>query len=379
MRLGADAWSYSILTLLGALCYTPLAENVLKDVHADRCLDEFFPENRSGFPALLSCLGLHSEAVEVGVQAGVHAHAFLDGWGGKRLRLVDTWRSPGDALSSQGRQMFYVDIANVNGPDAGKQHKAQCEARLSDELASGRAELVNLDSIAAASGIADGELDFVYLDARHDFAGVVADVRAWWPKVKVGGIFAGHDFVDGEFPEGDFFWISALHAVLPELTNYTYVTREKNRYPSFFVIKSAAFADIAVREIETEKLTRRLYSERSRYLKLWTMAREDAGLQAAGFLPLCRERCGEDCQARGRAFTPTRTAGSTLRPFACGLDEPREAAESSLRAPARSDSCGAEMLLDIQAYMGVCSERCDVTCQQREKLFRYLGEEMQSV
>ena len=25
----------------------------------------------------------------------------------------------------------------------------------------------------------------------------------------------GHDFVDGEFPEGDFFWISALEEVLP--------------------------------------------------------------------------------------------------------------------------------------------------------------------
>ena len=36
------------------------------------------------------------------------------------------------------------------------------------------------------------------------FAGVVSDIHAWWPKVKVGGVFAGHDFVDGEFPEGDY-------------------------------------------------------------------------------------------------------------------------------------------------------------------------------
>ena len=48
------------------------------------------------------------------------------------------------------------------------------------------------ESTAAAAGMANSSLDFVYLDARHDFMGVVADIQAWWPKVKVGGVFAGH-------------------------------------------------------------------------------------------------------------------------------------------------------------------------------------------
>merc|ERR1711907_912810 len=106
-------------------------------------------------------------------------------------------------------------------------------------------------------------------DARHDFAGVVADIRAWWPKVRMGGIFAGHDFVDGEFPEGDFFWISALRSVLPGIEAHTYVTKETNRYPSFFVIKTEALAKIAPLVVEAEVVSRKLYAERSRYFKLW--------------------------------------------------------------------------------------------------------------
>lgn len=29
----------------------------------------------------------------------------------------------------------------------------------------------------------DGYFDFIYLDARHDYGGVVEDLHAWWPKV----------------------------------------------------------------------------------------------------------------------------------------------------------------------------------------------------
>lgn len=41
----------------------------------------------------------------------------------------------------------------------------------------------------------DGFFDFIYVDARHDFKGVYADIEAYWPKLKVGGIMAGHDYV----------------------------------------------------------------------------------------------------------------------------------------------------------------------------------------
>lgn len=54
--------------------------------------------------------------------------------------------------------------------------------------------VVEGSSIAAAMGYADRSLDFVFLDAGHLEDEVIEDIRAWLPKVKSGGILAGHDF-----------------------------------------------------------------------------------------------------------------------------------------------------------------------------------------
>jgi predicted O-methyltransferase YrrM len=48
-------------------------------------------------------------------------------------------------------------------------------------------------SWAAARRYADASLDFVFIDAAHDTASVLKDLEAWWPKIKPGGILAGHD------------------------------------------------------------------------------------------------------------------------------------------------------------------------------------------
>jgi hypothetical protein len=50
-----------------------------------------------------------------------------------------------------------------------------------------------LSSMEASACYENESLDFVFIDASHDFASVLADLRAWWPKVKPGGTLAGHD------------------------------------------------------------------------------------------------------------------------------------------------------------------------------------------
>lgn len=324
---------------------------------AEQCLASYFPQSRAGLPDLLNCLGLLGEAVEVGVQAGVHARDFLQNWQGRHLRLVDLWSAQTDSQAN----LFYVDIANVHGDSVRKQHRSHCESRLEEWLRSGRATVINLDSQLAASQIEDGAIDFVYLDARHDFAGVVADIRAWWPKVRTGGVFAGHDFVDGEFPEGDFFWISALQEVLPAVKLQTHIILEENRYPSFFIIKSENLSRETPRAIDAEAGTQRLYASQSQYFSLW---RHGAGeSQTLGFVQGCQELCSKDCTKRVGQFTPTRSAGSTLRPFACG----KEASE---------EACAVEVAVNVEAYKAVCLERCNVTCDQRQDLFSTFGDQI---
>merc|ERR1712098_221591 len=46
--------------------------------------------------------------------------------------------------------------------------------------------------------IPDNSLDFIYIDARHDYKAMAEDLEWMWPKLKEDGIFAGHDFVDAD-------------------------------------------------------------------------------------------------------------------------------------------------------------------------------------
>ena len=35
----------------------------------------------------------------------------------------------------------------------------------------------------------------MYVDALHDRVGVLRDLEAWWPKLRAGGVMAGHDYM----------------------------------------------------------------------------------------------------------------------------------------------------------------------------------------
>jgi predicted O-methyltransferase YrrM len=51
-----------------------------------------------------------------------------------------------------------------------------------------------MTSLEAAQLFADGSLDFVYIDASHEYEDVKADIQAWLPKMKRNAILSGDDF-----------------------------------------------------------------------------------------------------------------------------------------------------------------------------------------
>jgi predicted O-methyltransferase YrrM len=51
-----------------------------------------------------------------------------------------------------------------------------------------------MTSLEAAGLYKDNSLDFVLLDASHTYEDVKADIQAWLPKIKSGGILAGDDY-----------------------------------------------------------------------------------------------------------------------------------------------------------------------------------------
>jgi predicted O-methyltransferase YrrM len=120
---------------------------------------------------------------EIGVQAGVYAELLCQRIKGVRLYAVDSWQP-------------YVRHEERVTADQSEALYAEAVGR----LARYRVTIMRSDSLAAARSVDDESLDFVYLDSDHEFSAVVADLAAWVPKVKPGGIVAGHDFIKRENP-----------------------------------------------------------------------------------------------------------------------------------------------------------------------------------
>ena len=150
--------------------------------------------NRDAFGEFLNQQGLDGEGVEVGVGRGGFTATILGKWHGKRLHGVDPWSE----MSEDGK---YVDIANV--PQAQHEQNYQETQRRLHPFGD-RCAIHRQTSRQAAAGFRDRSLDFVYLDARHYREALLEDLELWAPKIRPGGILAGHDYLDGTLPSGRF-------------------------------------------------------------------------------------------------------------------------------------------------------------------------------
>lgn len=62
-------------------------------------------------------------------------------------------------------------------------------------------------SVPAASRFVDETYDYIYIDAAHDYKNVWADINAWYPKLRVDGVMAGHDW-----------WFDDVHSAVMDFT-----------------------------------------------------------------------------------------------------------------------------------------------------------------
>ena len=59
---------------------------------------------------------------------------------------------------------------------------------------SNKIKFLQVTSEQAAAQIPDESLDFIFIDADHSYDAVVCDLQMWYPKIKTGGLVAGHDY-----------------------------------------------------------------------------------------------------------------------------------------------------------------------------------------
>ena len=140
---------------------------------------------REDLPHLFNKLNLKGIGAEVGVQEGVFSKHLLSTWDGEKIYLIDSWRH------IEG----YEDIANG---DHNIHLNALAKAFMNVYSFSKKATLIREYSLEASKLFNDDFFDWVFLDADHKYESVKEDLKAWFPKVKKGGIFCGHDYLNSD-------------------------------------------------------------------------------------------------------------------------------------------------------------------------------------
>ncbi len=54
-----------------------------------------------------------------------------------------------------------------------------------------------MTSLEAVEKFDDGSIDFIHIDQRHGYEKIKGDIRAWWPKLRIGGNINGDNY---EYP-----------------------------------------------------------------------------------------------------------------------------------------------------------------------------------
>lgn len=124
--------------------------------------------------------------IEVGVQIGIYANTLLGKWNScKTYVMIDPWL----------QQKNYDDGSNVGNE---LQNQRFISSMNVVNKYSNRVEFIVLKTTSEkALPYLNGKLfDFIYLDGRHDYMSVKSDIEWYYPLLKPGGIFAGHDYQD---------------------------------------------------------------------------------------------------------------------------------------------------------------------------------------
>ena len=157
---------------------------------------------------------------EIGSFAGESAEIFAHYF--DQVHCVDPWDDPykGDphvppnAPSVQAIERSFEERAILNG----NMIKHKCR------------------SLDIVTSVVDESLDFVYIDGDHHYTNVLADIRAWWPKVRSGAFLGGHDYYVPPNPDPpaqevmrafqDFFKVKMELRSLKLFADFSWVVRK---------------------------------------------------------------------------------------------------------------------------------------------------------
>jgi len=125
---------------------------------------------------------------EIGIAGGNHIKTLLEKTSIEKIYGID----PIDTI----QEGTGVNVESIFG-GANNLHNEICEML---QPYGQRSEIIRSYSLDAAHHFQDNSLDFVFIDAIHDYENCFKDIRAWTPKVRKGGFVMGHDWNHPDFP-----------------------------------------------------------------------------------------------------------------------------------------------------------------------------------
>jgi hypothetical protein len=131
-------------------------------------------------------MGLCGNGIEVGAAAGKYSRVILNNSHLLKFYMLDVWEvMPKEEFPSRAN---YIQMIRKRY-DSAKNVAIQFQ---------NRAVILKKNSREAFKDFEDNFFDFIYIDASHVYKYVKQDIENWYPKVKTGGVFSGHDYMNSE-------------------------------------------------------------------------------------------------------------------------------------------------------------------------------------
>ena len=118
----------------------------------------------------------YTVGAEIGTAAGDYAHSICRLNPGVKLYCIDAYTS-------------YSGYDDYNAGQMEKNYEKAVEILKPYDV-----EFIRSYSSTAVGLFDDGALDFVYIDANHEWPYIAQDLYCWDKKVRSGGIISGHDY-----------------------------------------------------------------------------------------------------------------------------------------------------------------------------------------
>jgi hypothetical protein len=166
---------------------------------------------------LLSKMKMHGVVAEIGVDEGKFSQLIHKKVKPQKFHLIDMW----------GTDRFHDGKF-----DAVKSY-------FSDEIEEGSVEIHKNLSTKAVDDFEDGYFDWVYIDTDHSYETTRDELQLYAPKMKPGGIIAGHDYRMGNWVSMYRYGvIEAVHEFCVEHHwELIYLTAEPTESQSFAIRK----------------------------------------------------------------------------------------------------------------------------------------------